>query len=424
MVVSPAMARMSGQRRLCAMWGREGALARARSFTVALVALTGVVWQAAPSGVGRTPSHSAPGLTVGPEGTLLKDGKPYRGMGINYFSAFYDALQRPAEPGYRRGFRTLAERGIPFVRFAATAFWPGHMELYLDDREAYFEKFDALVRAAEGAGVGLIPSMFWHAAMVPDLVGEPRGEWGNPGSKTRRFMRTYTEEVVTRYRDSPAIWGWEFGNEYNLAADLPNAARHRPPTHPALGTPETRTERDDLTGEMIVDAFIDFARTVRRFDRHRALFSGNSRPRPSAYHNWTEGSWTIDTREQFARMLQRDNPDPIDTLTIHLYAGAEGQYFPDRAGLREIVRVATHASRAAGKPLFVGEFGASRQLSEAVERQKIRQLIDIIEQLQVPLSAVWVFELPRQEGTHNITADNGRSYILNLIARANARMGG
>ena len=42
-------------------------------------------------------------------------------------------------------------------------------------------------------------------------------------------MRTYIREVVSRYVNSPAIWGWEFGNEYNLPADLPNAADHRPP---------------------------------------------------------------------------------------------------------------------------------------------------------------------------------------------------
>ena len=58
---------------------------------------------------------------------------------------------------------------------------------------------------------------------MPDLVGEPRNQWGNPQSKTRQFMRTYIREVVSRYVNSPAIWGWEFGNEYNLSLDTPDA---------------------------------------------------------------------------------------------------------------------------------------------------------------------------------------------------------
>ena len=52
-------------------------------------------------------------------------------------------------------------------------------------------------------------------------------------------MRRYTEEVVRRYKDSPAIWGWEFGNEYNLAADLPADSRdRRPPLAPNWARPK------------------------------------------------------------------------------------------------------------------------------------------------------------------------------------------
>jgi endo-1,4-beta-mannosidase len=39
-------------------------------------------------------------------------------------------------------------------------------------------------------------------------------------------MRAYVRDVVERYKDSPAVWGWEFGNEYNIPTDLPD---ERPP---------------------------------------------------------------------------------------------------------------------------------------------------------------------------------------------------
>ena len=69
--------------------------------------------------------------------------------------------------------------------------------------------------------MSIVPSFFWHTACLPDLVGEPRNQWGNPDSKTIAFMRQYTRDVVSRYANSPAIWIWEFGNEYDLAADCP-----------------------------------------------------------------------------------------------------------------------------------------------------------------------------------------------------------
>ena len=64
--------------------------------------------------------------------------------------------------------------------------------------------------------------------VVPDLVGESCNQWGNPESKTRQFMRTYVREVVSRYVNSPAIWGWEFGSEYNLSLDNPDRWRNLP----------------------------------------------------------------------------------------------------------------------------------------------------------------------------------------------------
>ncbi len=154
------------------------------------------------------------------DGMLLKDGVPYRGIGVNYFDAFARTLREPNDTSYDEGFRVLAQHGIPFARFMCTGYWPAEMKLYRQDKARYFKLLDGVVRSAEKHRVGLIPSLFWYMPMVPDLVGEPCDQWSNPQSKTHEFMRTYVREVVTRYRNSPAIWGWEFGNEYNLDADL------------------------------------------------------------------------------------------------------------------------------------------------------------------------------------------------------------
>lgn len=164
---------------------------------------------------------------------------------------FYRTLQDPSDKSYEDGLRKLAESQIPFVRFMACGFWPVDWGLYLRDREEYFEPMDGVVRSAERHHIGLIPSLFWNMATIPDLVAEPMDQFGNEKSQTIAFIRQYTEEVVLRYRNSPVIWGWELGNEYNLHVDLPNASECRPKIAPQLKTAPQRTAQDELSSEAI-----------------------------------------------------------------------------------------------------------------------------------------------------------------------------
>jgi hypothetical protein len=349
------------------------------------------------------------GLTVRDDGALLRDGRPYRAVGVNYFDALGRQLRDPKDETFDAGFTTLAERGIPFARIRGCGFWPSEQKLYQDNPKEFFERFDRVVRAAERHGIGLIPSLFWHTATVPDLVGEPVAEWGNPQSKTHAYLRGYVRDVVTRYGNSPAIWAWEFGNEYNLPADLPNAAQHRPPIVPKLGTPAARGHRDELSYENVRTALAAFAAEVRKYDPHRPIFTGNSVPRPSAWHNWKEKRWTTDTPEQFALMLREDNPDPTGTICVHLYGDALAR-----------LSTITELSRRWRRPLFVGEFGASGPREKC--EPEFRALLAAIEKADVPLAALWVYDFKGQDSTWNVTATNPRAYQLEAIAEVNARL--
>ncbi len=367
---------------------------------------------------GEAMSRRLPGLTVH-EGQLLLEGQPYSGIGANYFSLFYRTLKDPSDKSYEDGLRQLSEAQIPFVRFMACGFWPVDWDLYLRDRETHFERLDRVVESAERAGIGLIPSLFWYMPTVPDIVGEPIDQLGNPNSKTVAFIRQYTREVVLRYRNSPAIWGWEFGNEYNLHADLPNASEHRPRIVPPLKTALKRTERDELSSEAMLTAFAQFATTVRKYDKHRIVITGNSIPRPSAYHNTKEMSWKKDSREQFEEILLRDNPDPFDVISVHVYRNS-GQ--ANTESITELVRTVRNVSASAKKPLFIGEFGAPMTLGEDKERSQFLELVKAIEANNVPLSAFWVFDHAGQDKVWNVTFDNTRSYMLKLVSDANQRM--
>lgn len=348
------------------------------------------------------------GLTNGPNATLLKEGKPYRGIGINYFDCFLRTLQDGSDTSYDAGFATLAAKGIPFARFSATGFWPKDMELYQKDREEYFRRLDGVIQSAEKHGVGLVPSLFWYFACVPDLVGEPMDQWGNPQSKTQAWMRTYVQEIVTRYRDHPTIWAWEFGNEYSLQANLPNAKEHRPAVHPTLGTAAARSERDDLTFAIVRVAFVEFAKAVRSHDPKRLILTGDSFPRLSAWHQEHEKNWTQDTPEQFSEMLSISNPDPVSAISLHAYE-SDDERFP----------AAMAVARKLNKPLFVGEFGAQGETPE--QEAKCRRLMKAIVDQEIPLAALWVFDLKSQKD-FNVTASNARSWQLDLISETNKKL--
>jgi len=356
----------------------------------------------------------SPGLTVSEEGVLTKEGTPFRGIGVNVFDLFNRTLANPNDTSYEQALRTVGNLKIPFVRFAACGFWPRDMQLYQRDKEAYFRLMDAVVDCARRNGVGLIPSLFWYYATVPDLVGESVDQWGNPDSRTHQFMRAYTRELVTRYVDSPAVWGWEFGNEFNLHADLPNAPTHRPMVVPQKGTPTTRSVRDDMTHQTFRTALVVFAQEVRRHDPHRIVSAGNASLRPSAWHLLHERSWRKDTPEQSAEMTRDDNPSPCDVISVHWY--------PDHHDLLGL-EVALDTATKVGKPLFVGEFGVPGAPTEQSQAQFSRAL-QVVEE-RVPLAALWVFDFHvpnKQQVKWNVTLDNERAYQLRAIAQANERL--
>ena len=362
----------------------------------------------------------SPGLSLNEQGVLVLEGKPYRGMGVNYFDLFYRCLKDPEDTSFREGLSVLSERKIPFARFMCGGFWPKENALYFEDREEYFKLLDEVIEAAQEAEVGLIPSLFWHSSTVPDLVGESVNQWGNPQSKTHAFMKQVVAEVVERYKESPAIWAWEFGNEYNLGADLPNAKEHRPAIVPELGTPESRSADDELSRKDIRAAFQAFASAVRTHDPHRIITTGNAFPRPSAWHQTTEGSWTQDSLVQFAKVLLADQPDPIQMVSVHLYD--PDKRFHYTPAVDTLISLVMGVTASQGKILFIGEFGARDEDSPEAEKARFKEILTAIEKSRVPLAALWVYDFGGQKDTWNVTDENSRAYQLDAIEEANQRI--
>ncbi len=350
----------------------------------------------------------AAAIEINPAGKILRDGRPYRALGINYFSAFSRTLENPADTSYRQGFDVLARYKIPFIRFMACGFSPSDWKLYQEDKAAYFKRMDAFVRTAEEKHIGLIPSLFWWCSCIPNLVGEPRGAYGNLDSKTIAFVRQYTRDVVGHYAKSQAIWAWELGNEYSLEADLPKPAAN------------------DLSHDQIVTVCREFARAVRAVDAHHLITTGHSLPRPSAEHLRYQHTWGRDSREEFMKNLLDCNPAPNNLISVHLYPFDTKDRFPEGATTyEEILSLCLKAAAESGKALFVGEFGAGDTVKEGGPDEARKQClaqIAAIESSGVALAALWVFDLPNQESSMNVSPNNHRAYLLDELMKANERL--
>jgi hypothetical protein len=350
---------------------------------------------------------------------------PYRGVGVNYPDAFLRPLKHPGDESYRDDFSKLAANHIPFARILVCGFSANDYQLYFQDKEKYFKLLDGVVHAAEESNVGLIADLFWKSYVVPDMVGEPRGQWGNAQSKTRQFMRTYTHEVISRYVNSPAIWGWEFGNEYNLSLDSPDAWRNLPPVAPRLGTTRNRGPEDSFTTETFTSALLDFAKTVREIDDHRVLLTGNSLTRFFAHHMLTERRNWPDSAEQFATMLLRQNPGPFNPICIHAGPSIVPYAVAKRpVSYNELIQICAGAARSASKSLYIEEFITCPPKTEcnvATRQKNVREILAAIQANNVPLASVWVYGRKMIHDPYSLSFDDDTAPVLQMIGDFNQK---
>ena len=357
------------------------------------------------------PALARSGLTV-QNGVLMKDGSPYRGIGANYDTLFGRILRNKDDTSSLDNLAHLAQSGIPFVRFRASGFSPADQALYLQNPDEFFRRMDKVVQCAEKNHIGLIPSFFWRLATVEELENEPPSQVGNPNSRTSAYIRTFTRALVTRYKDSPAIWGWEFGNEANLAVDNPTGAGRDVRRFGLL--PSTQVA---LTSSQLRSAYQLFAQTVRQYDSYRIIEPGTTIPRKAAWHNARGQFWQPDSNAQYCQALLNLTPDPMNVISAHVYPRAH-ELLPNGANqIEQVIPLLMQASSNSRKPLFIGEFPVR-------DREQTAQFLRAIVSNSVPLSAFWVFDNKAQEATMSVGFDNERSFVLDLVAQANKTLGG
>jgi len=358
------------------------------------------------------------------EGKLMHKGKEFRGVGVNFFAAYYDLFKNPLDDRYQDGFKTLKDYEIPFARINMGMYYPAELRRWQENSDFTYVMMDELVREATKNDIGLICSIFWNYYAFPDLAGEPISAIGDVNSKTWTLMRQYLTDIVTRFKDNPTIWAWEFGNEYNLAADIPVELS----PYPELWAESERTARDDqdkLSSADVVAAMNEFAKIVRSIDPDRLITTGNADIRSFSWNLSNSGSLSQDSSENSREFFNYINPYSFDCTSIHIYKEDMRRVSPFDS-IKGAIQLAMEESEKSGRVLFLGEFGypdnADSFPDDPVEMFNLQ--MEAIEELNVPLSAVWRFEVLGDDLNFEINParNQKRAYQLEAIRDLNRRL--
>jgi len=343
-------------------------------------------------------------------GEFRKNSKAYYGIGVNFFELYRRIYHEDiGSKSTLTGLETLAANGIPFVRFPGPFSEGDWRDEYVNNVASYYAWMDEIVRKAESLGIMLIPSLFWNVESVVQLNNESWNAYKDDYSSSIDFIKRYTTEFVTRYKDSKAILGWEFGNEFSLLVDY----SHEAPTN-----------------ECMTNAFEEFGKAVRAVDPIRPIFSGNTEPRYAAHSLWKSPNkdWIRDTPQQYRFMINKFECDPINTITIRGYYDEAPQHQPmGIATFSDFLDTVMTYSKEINKPIFVGEFGSRMQKSHVTEadlKPMFENRLQAILSNKVQLSAIWVYDRPGSEDdkTNTTFTHPERKYVMEGIRAANQTM--
>lgn len=395
---------------------------------------------------------------------IFHNGALIRGVGVNHFSAFLDRYGAPVSTGlsYDSDASLALARsvGCPFIRcsFGMLSASQWHNQYHLD-KARYYGVVDGLVAKCESLGLGIIVNQVWDgrefakwALLRYGTVGVP-ADYAIPGSNVWNMQEELIAEFVERYKNSPAIWAWSWCNEGALQLGV-EYWRGWPVdgTTPSwadwgnkLDSPPTNYAIED---KLLWAGYLRWARRTRdlykRHDPHaRIVTSGDhngatfpmSAKRANSYGPDTLAQWDGNGATEYRSFSDYLN-DAFDTISSHTYGQIVGdsEYFSgaDMDNATFVAQMKTWAD-AAGKPLFMEEFGASyrafadagRSPDLAAEQANFSQLLQAVTDNNIQLAAVWnlvgnISAPPELDWQRWSLVDPSRSYQLDAIAATNA----
>ncbi|MBE6925819.1 MAG: glycoside hydrolase family 5 protein [Ruminococcaceae bacterium] len=352
------------------------------------------------------------GIQVDNNGIMQLAGKDLYVAGTNCYNLFNQCFDDFSPAEAKRTLDVLKENGISIVRFNCGGYSYNDLQYYMKSPEAYLELLRQIVNYAEQLEIGLIPSFFWLYHAVPDYYDEPLRSWGRADSKTVQFLCDYTTNVVSKLKDSKAIFAWEFGNEFNLSCDLPNADEHMPAL-PSHSKRTQRTKEDYLSAEDVNYAIVRFSQAIHAIDNTgRMITSGNATLRPSQYNQLKYNSWNQDTYEEYKHITAMFTPEGVDTISEHVYFQSQKTFGKDLS-LSQYLSYVMQAAREQKKAYFVGEWGGGSDEDMTSFREIGNDFVDA----GVQICLLWNFNLNEGSVEYSYAADSLRGQRLFEVLR-------
>lgn len=311
------------------------------------------------------------GLTVS-NGQLLRDGVRFRNIGLNYGGAItpiYTQVSTTAcaytsSEDQDAMLAVAVSMKVKVLRVKATPFWPAQWRYGVNggvagvaaiaaDREAHYLKIDAFLAKCAALDIGVILTLFFRHASVPDLAGQTlRAGWLNAGA-TRTYATAVTQEIVTRYLTHEAVLGYEWSNEVNHYNDATDATRGSfPSVNAGYGSAASYSAANDMfTGNNLSDVLTWWYGVVSAIDNQRIVLSGNG---PNSYTQPGGVAGIANPLMPWHREQVRDNP--MNCGSIHWY-GNVGFGSSNFRGLDPVLTGVRHWQKTSGRGFVLGEFG-------------------------------------------------------------------
>ena len=378
-------------------------------------------------------------------GKFYLDGKPFAEISFNKFDLFWSLYgerlngreltpENPMVQAQDKALRTLRKLGFRSIRFFAFP-WGEDAAGKVQDpgsRKIIFEALDKTVELCERNGIGVVWML--GCAQFTDAREHLKELCTDPQSANRKALYSYLQQVIDRYKGSPAVLMWEISNELTLAADIGENGVFNGKRVPTL--------------REVAGFYNDVANVIKRNDPLRLVNNGGSNPREYQWNLYKKKGWTRDTfgeqRKCFELLFKNS---AIDVIDIHYYpANMNGIVIAGANGMTKLLGLTDYMAIAGQlkKPLMIGETGRAlvpadnkefwkdepgyfRSLSDAKTALPwINSLLDDIVNAGVPLSYWWAYqsdrEMDRNDPLRMDVSIERNPEIVAAIAKANKRL--
>ena len=401
------------------------------------------------------------GVSVSGNG-FVKNGRPFSGIGVNHWGAFINEVSSLGIPSnYRTDLPTIKNTyGLPFIRVSVGMYsrptWYNNWYL---TQSTYLAKLDDFVAKCESVGLGCIVTLAWNLRAFTDMCFDVYGAHSPPKdlaykhTKAWQLFSQYVTQIVNRYKNSPAVYGWEIcnepnfsvGNEYNygwkldgtdvVAAAFSNWGNSPIGSSYAPCDKFTQAEWRNFSAAVIA--------LINSIDPHqRMISSGVGLGSQFAVGAQSTNTVAADTLAQWSGVASTEGipyvayrDKPYNTICAHIYpqSAANSRFFLDGQKTQaEMIQLCKQWADASNKPFYLGEWGAcyldpadETSVDVSTETANFNAALSSITTNGVKMSSIWNYDGDLAGGFAWMKwklTDPTRLYQLTAIANANASM--